>query len=458
MAWVSGYERKEEGADMAKGLSGFPEWLPEHELVQQHLIAIVRRKYELYGFTPVETRSMERLEDLLSKGGDTDKEMYVVSRLAADPAAGADDTSQMGLHYDLTVPFARYVAENQGHLVFPFRRYQIQRAWRGERPQLGRYREFIQADVDVIGRGGIPLRYDVEVLEILRDTLDSMPVPAVKLLVNHRKLLEGFYRGLGIADIAGTLRLVDKLPKLGAQRTRAALVEGGVAQEQADACLALARMECRTVEDLGRVERLGVKHDLLDVGLEELSTLLARVRNVGRTTVVGALHIARGFDYYTGMVVEGVFEAHPELGAVCSGGRYDNLVSGGGNVALPGVGVSIGITRIMAYCKHLGLLRQTRRTPAVVLVIVHSEESRSGSDAVAARLRARSIACVVSDSAGPYGKQIRAAERLGIPYVWFPDLKSGRNEVRDIQSGAQAPVDIEQWVPGPAGQQLGVTS
>jgi histidyl-tRNA synthetase len=174
---------------------------------------------------------------------------------------------------------------------------------------------------------------------------------------------------------------------------------------------------------------------------------MTRCPSVEGVAVVGALHIARGFDYYTGTVVEGVLEAHPELGAICSGGRYDNLASRGSKVALPGVGVSIGITRIMGYCEHLGLLRQARRTPAQVVVVVHDEASRDRSDAVARQLRARGIRCIVSDAAAAYGKQIRAAERLGIPYVWFPPHEQKPHEVKDIRTGVQAAAEPEAWVP-----------
>ncbi|HVV86504.1 MAG TPA: histidine--tRNA ligase [Kofleriaceae bacterium] len=429
---------------MAQGhaLSGFPEWLPEQELVQQHLIGIVRTQYELHGFTPITTRSVESLDDLLAKG-ETDKEIYTLQRLAPD----GDHESRLGLHYDLTVPFARYVVENQGRLTFPFRRYQIQSAWRGERPQLGRYREFLQADVDIIGQGSLEVRYDAELIAILRDTLQAMPLPAVKLLVNNRKLLEGFYRGLGIDDIAGTLRVVDKLPKVGAAGVRGLLTGAGLAGEQADACLGLAGLECATPAELAKIAALGVRHELLDRGVDELAAVMTRCPAAGRVAVVGALHIARGFDYYTGTVVEGVLADHPELGAICSGGRYDNLASRGSKTALPGVGVSIGITRIMGYCEHLGLLKQSRRTPAQVLVVVHDEASRDRSDEVARRLRGRGVRCIVADAATAYGKQIRSAERLGIPYVWFPPREGEAHEVKDIRSGAQAAADPDGWTP-----------
>jgi histidyl-tRNA synthetase len=428
-------------------LSGFPEWLPEQELVQQHLIGIVRRQYELHGFTPVMTRSVESLDDLLAKG-ETDKEIYVLDRLHAEPGEKDAKDARLGLHYDLTVPFARYVVENQGKLIFPFRRYQIQPAWRGERPQLGRYREFIQADVDIIGQGSLDVRYDAELIAVSRDTLKAMGLPRVRLLVNNRKLLEGFYRGLGIEDIPATLRVVDKLPKIGAGGVRDLLTKAGLTGAQIDACLGLTRLECKTVDELAQIAALGVKHELLDKGVDELAAVLTRAPSIEGVEVVGALHIARGFDYYTGTVVEGMLADHPDFGAICSGGRYDNLASKGGKQPLPGVGVSIGITRIMGYGEHLGLFKAQRRTPAQVLVIVHDEALRPRSDEAARALRARGIPCIVADNATAYGKQIRAAERLGIPYVWFPPREAEPHAVKDIRSGVQAEADLASWTPG----------
>jgi len=431
---------------MVDALSGFPEWLPEQELVQQRVLDVVREQFELHGFAPIRTRSVERVEDLLSQG-ETDKEIYGLHRLAAE---GADEQGGRGLalHYDLTVPFARYVAEHRGQLAFPFRRYQIQPAWRGERPQLGRYREFLQADADIIGSGKLDVRHDGDLVRLLRGTLDRLPVPKVKLLVNNRKVLEGFYRGLGIEDVTGTLRLVDKLPKIGAPKLTELLGRGGLRQEQVEACLALSRLELHGAGDVERVRALGVKHELLDKGLEELGQLLtASADGAAPGSIVGALHIARGFDYYTGTVVEGVLEDHPELGSVCSGGRYDNLAAMGSGQPLPGVGVSIGITRLLAYCFHLGLLQQKRRSPAHVFVAVHSEPERGLSDAVAARLRARGTACVVSDSSAAYGKQIKAADQLGIPYVWFPAQADKPDLVKDLRSGEQVTALLDEWAP-----------
>lgn len=424
-------------------LSGFPEWLPETELVQQELIRRVRRRFELYGYGPIQTRSVERVSDLL-KQGETDKEIYALQRLAADAEAAAE--AKLALHYDLTVPFARYVSENRGRLIFPFRRYQIQPAWRGERPQLGRYREFIQADADIIGQDVLELRHEAELIYLLRETLQDLPIPKVRIMINSRKILEGFYRGLGLDNLVEVLRIVDKRDKIGEEGVGRALREAGLDKEQTEACLAIARVEAETPEELDAVRALGVQDPLLDEGLTELSSILAGSRG----GLSAALHIARGFDYYTGTVLEGVLEDRPELGSVCSGGRYDDLAAGGGK-KLPGMGVSIGISRLMGFCLEMGLFEQPRKTPAQVLVLIHDEPSRSRSEAVAARLRARGIPCLVSDKDAAYGKQIKRANQLGVPYVWFPPAEgTDEHEVKDLASGDQTPADPDRWVPDPS--------
>jgi len=300
-------------------------------------------------------------------------------------------------------------------------------------------------------QGELDVRYDAEMVLLLHQVVERLPVPRIRLLVNNRKLLEGIYRGLGIDDVTSTLRIVDKLAKIGPEKVVGLLTGAGLTPAQAQGCVGAARIEIAGPEGFEAVRALGVSHPLLDQGLGELAQVLDHCRDAGARpgAIIGALHIARGLDYYTGTVVEGVLEGHPELSAVCSGGRYDNLASDGAEPRLPGVGVSIGVTRLLAYCFHLGLLKQDRKTPAQVLVAIHSEESRAVSQKVAAALRARGIACLVSDSAAAYGKQIRAAERLGVPYVWFPAIEAQPHEVKDLRARLQAPADLETWVPSP---------
>lgn len=423
-------------------ISGYPEWLPEEELVQQQIIDTIRTNFELHGYTPIRTRAMEPMDVLLSKG-ETDKEIFAVHRHGAD----VPETAELGLHYDLTVPFARYVSERRGQLVFPFRRYQIQPAWRGERPQLGRFREFIQADADVVTEGELDLRFDAEMISLLASTLDRLPVPTVRLQLNNRKLLQGFYLGLGIESVVETLRWLDKLPKLGEDKTLEGLVSSGASEEQARKCLTLSQIRASSIDELSAVDELGVRHPLLEQGLSELREVMARsLESANSTEIVAALHIARGFDYYTGTVVEGVFADEPELPSICAGGRYDELASSD-NVRLPGVGVSIGISRMLGLLAHQGTLQATRRCPAQAFVIVHAEDKRERSEELAKVLRQRGIATLVSDKANAYGKQIKHAIRLGIRYVWFPETSSKPAEVRDLDSSHQETASPQSWSP-----------
>src|SRR3954447_23460045 len=252
-------------------LSGFPELLPAERTVEREVVASLSRTFELHGYANIETRVVEPL-DRLAKGGEIDKELYVLRRLQADPDPS---DSGLGLHFDLTVPFARYVLENAGRLEFPFRRYQIQKAWRGERPQEGRYREFTQADIDVVMRDELPFHFDVEVARVMAEALSALPLPPLRLRVNNRKLIEGFYRGIGAADPQAVITIIDKLDKLPVDEVRRLLVDdAGLDDEQAGQCLALAEISAGDSGFVEQVRALGVQHELLDVGLSELAAVI----------------------------------------------------------------------------------------------------------------------------------------------------------------------------------------
>ena len=426
-------------------LSGFPEWLPEGRIVEQHVLDAFRRTFELWGFASVETRAAEPLDELLRKG-EIDKEVYLLRRLHAE---GDDDAGrQLGLHFDLTVPFARYVLENAGKLHFPFRRYQIQRVWRGERPQEGRYREFRQADVDVVGNGELPFHHDVEVAQVMAEAVAGLPLPQLRLQLNNRKLIEGFYRGVGAPDVPAVMRAVDKIDKLAPDAVRQLLVtEAKLDDAQASRCLALAGISAPDASFVDRVLALGVRDDLLDEGLHELVQVVEGVAALRgeRFDVTADLRIARGLDYYTGTVYETRMSGFEHLGSVCSGGRYDSLASDG-STTYPGVGISFGVTRVLAPLLARGALRATRSVPSAVLVAVTAEEGRSASAAVAARLRARGVPAEVAPSAAKFGRQIRHADRRGIPFVWFVQ-EDGGHEVKDIRSGDQVAADPQTWTP-----------
>ena len=422
-------------------ISGFPEWLPAQRIAEQQVVDQLRKTFESYGFAPIETRAVEPMDQLLRKG-ETSKEVYVLRRLQGD----ADDASDsgLGLHFDLTVPFARYVLENAGKLQFPFRRYQIQKCWRGERPQEGRYREFLQADIDVIDRDTLSPQYEIELPLVIADALAGLPLPPIRMHVNNRKLSQGFYRGLGISDPAEAIRIVDKLDKIGPAAVAEQLRESvGATDDQAKACLALAEIRTPDESFVDRVRALGVTDPVLDEGLAELSAVVSAATSYAPGLVVADLKIARGLDYYTGTVYETVLVGHEGIGSVCSGGRYDNLASAG-DVTYPGVGLSIGVSRLLGRLFGQDLLTVSRQSPTCVLVALPDEESRPECMRIAAALRQRGIPTEVAPEPARYGKQIRFADRRGIPYVWFPGEP---DEVKDIRSGDQVEADADTWNP-----------
>ena len=472
-------------------LSGFPEWLPAGRAVEQHILDALRQTFELHGFAGIETRAVEPLDQLLRKG-ETSKEVYVLRRLheeVGDASSGIDvgDTSsgtgagsgaddrQLGLHFDLTVPFARYVLENAGHLAFPFKRYQIQKVWRGERPQDGRFREFVQADIDVVGAGELPYHYEVELPLVIAEALGSLAaigVPPVRILVNNRKVAEGFYRGLGLDDIDGVLRGIDKLAKIGPAGVAALLVaDAGASAEQAAACLELAAISGGDPSVVDRVRELAAQHsivsELLETGLVELGALVSAAAERAPGVVVADLRIARGLDYYTGSVYETVLVGHEQLGSICSGGRYDTLATDG-TTTYPGVGLSVGVSRLVSRLLGAELAGVTRSVPSAVVVAVTSEDTRAASDRIAAVLRARGIPVEVAPTAAKFGKQIKYADRRGVPFVWFPGaaaevdganaaaaardgagtpLAAAPDQVKDIRSGVQVEADPVVWEP-----------
>ncbi|MEO5653556.1 MAG: histidine--tRNA ligase [Marmoricola sp.] len=427
-------------------LSGFPELLPAQRYVEQQVLSRLAETFELHGFGNVETRAVEPLDQLLRKG-ETSKEVYVLRRLQATEE-GSD--SGLGLHFDLTVPFARYVLENAGKLEFPFRRYQIQKVWRGERPQEGRYREFTQADIDVIGRDTLAFHHDVEVARVMLDALRTLDfLPRFRLQVNNRKLIQGFYAGLGATDVEAVMRAVDKLDKLSEEQVHAQLVgDAGLSDAQADQCLALARISTPDTGFVEQVRALGVHHELLEEGLTELAAVVTGCAALvnDRVEIVADLKIARGLDYYTGTVFETRLEGYESLGSICSGGRYDALASDG-RTTYPGVGISLGVSRVLVPLLSQGVVEADRSVPSAVLVAVVEEERRVESDRLATLLRSNGVACEVAPAAQKFGKQIRHAERRGIPFVLFPGADGADPEIKDIRSGDQAVVDPETWTP-----------
>lgn len=428
-------------------ISGFPEWLPEVRLVELLWLDRIRTAFERYGFANIETPSVEALDVLMAKG-ETSQEVYTLRRLQADDNEGGSD-ARLGLHFDLTVPFARYVAQHLNDLDFPFKRYQIQKVWRGERPQEGRYREFTQCDIDVINLEHVPLHYDAEMPRIVHEILTDLAIGAFSININNRKVLQGFYEGLGVSDALGVIRIADKLDKIGPDGVRALLTKDlDLSGEQADKVLALAQVKGTDVTVIDEITALGVTSDLLTEGLTELAFVLDALSDLPKGTIQADLSIARGLDYYTGTVYEGKLLEFPAYGSICSGGRYENLAGTYVRRNLPGIGMSIGLTRIFAKLLAEGLLPAGPKCPTQVLVAIPSEERRPQATAIAAQLRSRGMNVELYHQGDKVGKQIRYASRKGIPFLWFPPFENGRDhEVKNLNSGEQTSADPTTWQP-----------
>ncbi len=426
-------------------LSGFPELLPEQRVVEQQVIDTLRHTFELHGFAGIETRAVEPLDQLLRKG-DTSKEVYLLRRLQEESPEGH---AGLGLHFDLTVPFARYVLENAGEAGVPVPplpdpegvagRASAGGPLPGVHPGRHRHRR---------ARHPLAFHHDIEVTRVMLDALSRLELlPGFRLQVNNRKLIQGFYAGSGIDDVDEVMRLVDKLDKLPVDRVRAMLVdEAGITDDQAEQVLALAAIRSTDASFVDRVRALGVEHPLLDEGLTELEALVAGCAGLvdDRVRIEADLSIARGLDYYTGTVFETRLDGHESLGSICSGGRYDALASDG-RTTYPGVGISLGLSRVVVTLLARTGTTADRSVPSAVLVALNDEESRPEADEVAAALRSRDIACEVAASAAKFGKQIRYAERRGIPFVWFAG-ESG-HQVKDIRTGEQVDADPATWAP-----------
>ncbi|MCH8295735.1 histidine--tRNA ligase [Candidatus Poribacteria bacterium] len=428
-------------------ISGFPEWLPEQRLIELKWIDKIRRTFESFGFCSIETPSIEELDVLLAKG-ETDNEIYTLARLQAEGDDATD--ARLGLHYDLTVPFARYVAQHFSELVFPFKRYQIQRAWRGERPQDGRYREFYQCDIDVINVDHLPLHFDAEIPAIIYNTLRSLEIGGIQIRINNRKILEGYLKGLGIKDTISAIRTLDKLDKIGEEGVTSTLQsELKLSQDLATRCLALATIRTTETSFVEEVKALGVQSDLLDEGLEELVFVVEELGTLKRGAILADLSIARGFDYYTGTVYETVLLDFPNLGSICSGGRYDNLAGSFINRKLPGVGISFGLSRTFGKLLKEQKLEIGAKCPTDVLMIFPNLEQRENATRTANLLRQRGVNVEMYHAPGKISRQLRYASRKGIPYVWFPPFEDGGiHEVKDMSSGNQTAADPETWCSG----------
>ena len=424
-------------------LSGFMELLPVRQVQFDRMAELLRRSYSLYGFTPLDTPVIEASEVLLAKaGGETEKQIYRFTK----------GDSDLSLRFDLTVPLAKYVALHYADLSFPFRRFQIGKVYRGERAQRGRFREFYQADIDVIGDGKLDIVNEAEIPAIICQTFTALELKRFQIRVNNRKVLNGFYAMLGLTDKAGdVMRTVDKLPKIGADKVRELLTgeEIGLTGEQAEEILRFISITGSNKHVLDSLEAYRSRHQLFDQGLDELSTVVKYLGDFGVPEEKFAvdLTIARGLDYYTGTVYETFITDHPEIGSICSGGRYDNLAEYYTDKQLPGVGISIGLTRLFYVLEEQNYLNGALNTaPADVLVLPMTNDL-SPAIAFATRLREEGIRAQLYTEPKKFKQKMSYADKLGVPFAAFlgeDEIKQGKVSLKDMNSGEQKLLDLDQ--------------
>jgi histidyl-tRNA synthetase len=411
----------------ARTMPGVLELLPLDQIAFQRMLDTIRRNYERFGFLPVETPVIEFSDVLLTKtGGETERQVYFVQSTGALNASekGEEGKPELALRFDLTVPLARYVAEHEHDLSFPFRRYQMQRVYRGERAQRGRFREFYQCDIDVIGKDSLSVRYDAEIPAVIYSVFRELNIGPFTIQLNNRKLMRGFFESLGVADGEQqtlVLREVDKLDKRGADYVRETLVgeQFGLSADVANKILDFVQVRSTSLQDaFDKLDALGAGPEAMEQGRTELKEVLGLIRDFGvpESHFVLNLSIARGLDYYTGTVYETTLNDHPQIGSICSGGRYENLAGQYTKSHLPGVGISIGLTRLYWQLRDAGLIN-TAQSTVDVLVTQMDAAQMPAYLALASELRGAGIATEVVLDGGKLGKQFKYADRAGIRFV-----------------------------------------
>ena len=426
-------------------LSGFMELMPARQIQFDRMMAVLRESYSLYGFTPLDTPIIEASEVLLAKGGgETEKQIYRFQK----------GDSDLSLRFDLTVPLAKYVAQYSGQLAFPFRRFQIGKVYRGERAQRGRFREFYQADIDIIGDGKLDISNDAEIPAIIYRTFTSLGLKRFQIRVNNRKILNGFYAMLDLTHESGAImRTVDKLDKIGAAQVKELLMaeEIGLNAEQAGEIMRFIAIDGSNAEVLQALEGYRGRHPLFDEGLDELTTVARYLAAFGvpEDHFKVDLTIARGLDYYTGTVYETTMLDHPEIGSICSGGRFDNLAEYYTDKKLPGVGISIGLTRLFFVLEDQGYLNDQLNTAPADALILPMTEDLSAAIALATQLRSAGVRTQLYGEQKKFKQKMSYADKLGVPYVIFlgeEEISSGVAAVKNMRTGEQVKLSPDEAV------------
>ena len=423
-------------------LSGFMELLPQKQQKMEKMMQVLRDTYSLYGFAPLDTPAIEDAQILLAKGGgETEKQIYRFQK----------GDSDLALRFDLTVPLAKYVALHYNDLAFPFRRYQISKVYRGERAQRGRFREFYQADIDIIGDGKLDILNEAEIPAIIYRVFRGFGLRRFQIRVNNRKILNGFYAMQELSDKSGDImRTVDKLDKIGAEKVRTLLVETcALTEDQADEILKFIAITGTNAEVLAALEGYAGRNEIFDKGLEELKAVTANLSSFGvpEENFAVDLTIARGLDYYTGTVYETTLLDHPEIGSVCSGGRYDDLAGYYTEKQLPGVGISIGLTRLFYVLDEQGLLNHEMPSAPADALILPMTADPAPAIALAEQFRAAGIRVQLYGEQKKFKQKMSYADKIGVPYAVFlgeDEIALGKCSVKDMRSGEQVVLTAEE--------------
>ena len=425
-----------------KIMSGFMELLPEDQILFNELVDTIRTSYESFGFLPIDTPILECSEVLLAKaGGETEKQIYRFKK-------GENDIS---LRFDLTVPLARYVSMKYNDLVFPFKRYQIGKVYRGERPQTGRDREFYQCDIDVIGEN-LSLMYDAEILAVIYNTFKKLSFGEFTIHINNRKLLNGFFESLDLEmKSIDVLRIIDKIDKIGVSGVKEELSLIPITNEKIDKIIEFVSIKGNNTEIINSLQNLEIKNSTFITGLEELQKVIKEVKAFGleESYYVIDLTIARGLDYYTGTIYETKLNDYPSLGSICSGGRYDNLTDYYTDKALCGVGISIGLTRLFYQLKEAGIIKSSSKTLSKVLIIPFSKENMDYAIKISSLLRQNKIICDVYYEEKGLKQKLKYANRLGIPYVCIvgeDEEKQNKVTIKNMETGGQKTIYLEEII------------
>ena len=419
-------------------LSGFMELLPHRQAQMNWMMDILRQSYELYGFTGLDTPVIEAAEVLLAKGGgDTEKQIYRFQK----------GDSDLALRFDLTVPLAKYVALHYNDLAFPFRRYQIGKVYRGERPQRGRFREFYQADIDIIGDGKLDILCEAEIPSVIYRTFTALGLEDFQIRLNNRKVLSGLFDLLGLGDKAtDVMRTIDKLEKIGKEKVLEVLTgEFAVAEDAASKLLEVLE----SADPMEALEKLKGQNELLDTGIQELSQVVRHMEDFGvpETHFKVDLTIARGLDYYTGTVYETQMTRHPEIGSICSGGRYDNLAAFYTDKQLPVVGISIGLTRLFYVLEEQGLLNDELLTAPADVLILPMTEDLSPAISLATQLRQANIRTQLYTEQKKFKAKMSYADKLKVPFVLFlgeDEVNAAAVSIKNMRTGEQETIPQEQ--------------